>query len=134
MKHVSEVRVRYAETDQMGVVYHANYLIWCEIGRTDFIRALGFPYSEMEKSGTILAVADVNVRFIRSAVYDNLIKVFTRVTSVRSRAVKFEYDIMLDSGELLATASTVLVSVGKDGKSIGLSPEIRKSLEAAIEG
>ena len=58
MVHVSEFRVRYSETDQMGVVYHAEYLVWCEVGRTDFIRALGLPYAELERRGTALAVAE----------------------------------------------------------------------------
>ena len=63
----SEVRVRYAETDQMGVAYHANYLVWCEVGRTDFIRHLGVTYAEMERRGVRLAVADAHLRYHASA-------------------------------------------------------------------
>jgi acyl-CoA thioester hydrolase len=73
--HVSEFRVRYAETDQMGVVYHANYLVWCEVGRTDFIRAAGMSYREMEAAGVGLAVSDATMRFHAPARYDDVVRV-----------------------------------------------------------
>ena len=60
---ISEFRVRYSETDQMGVVYHAEYLVWCEVGRTDYIRSLGLPYAELERRGTALAVAEASIRY-----------------------------------------------------------------------
>ncbi len=60
--HVTELRVRYAETDQMGVVYHANYLVWCEVGRTEYIRAAGTPYAQLERDGVALAVVDITMR------------------------------------------------------------------------
>jgi len=134
MRHVSEFRVRYAETDQMGVVYHANYLIWCEVGRTDFIRALATPYSEIERAGTTLAVAEASFRYKRGARYDDLVYVETTIRDVRSRAVTFNYDVTLGDGTLLVTASTVLVSVGPDGRSVALPSELRHALEGAIEG
>ena len=77
-----EFRVRYAETDQMGVVYHANYLIWCEIGRTDHIRAMGTPYRDIEKQGITLAVSEASMRFHASARYDDLIRVETTLISL----------------------------------------------------
>lgn len=134
MQQVSEFRVRYAETDQMGVVYHANYLVWCEVGRTDLLRTLGKSYSEVEKSGLVLAVAEASLRFKRAARYDELIRVVTKVRSVRSRAVTFDYEIFHDSGTHLVSASTVLVSIGPDGRSVVLPSELRLALEGAIEG
>src|SRR5690606_42056109 len=92
-KTSSFLRVRYAETDQMGVVYHANYLVWCEVGRTDFIRAAGTSYAEMEREGLRLAVADAELRFIAPARYDDEIRVDTWVECVQSRAVTFGYEI-----------------------------------------
>jgi len=74
MPSISEFRVRYAETDQMGVAYHANYLIWCEIGRTDYIRQHGLSYARMERDGLLLAVSEANVRFHASARYDELVR------------------------------------------------------------
>ena len=77
--------MRYAETDQMGVVYHSNYLVWCEIGRTDFIRTLGTPYAQLERMGVLLAVSDVTLRCLASERYDDPIRIFTRLTEVRAR-------------------------------------------------
>jgi acyl-CoA thioester hydrolase len=85
MKHVStsEFRVRYSETDQMGVVYHTNYLIWCEIGRTDFIRTSGSTYADLERQGVLLAVSEASIRYHAAARYDDLIRVQTRLAAVR---------------------------------------------------
>lgn len=133
MQHVSEFRVRYAETDQMGVVYHANYLVWCEVGRTDLIRRLGKSYADVERDGISLAVAEAQLRFKRGARYDDVVKVTTSVTDVRSRFVTFTYDIRHSDGTPLATASTILVAVGREGKSTALPQELRQALENAIE-
>jgi acyl-CoA thioester hydrolase len=132
MQHVTEFRVRYAETDQMGVVYHANYLVWCEIGRTDFIRALGGSYAELERNGTALAVVEAQLRFMRPARYDDVIRVTTRVAEVRSRVVRFEYEIATDQGATLATAQTTLVGMGRDARSTVIPTPLREALERAI--
>src|SRR2546423_11431146 len=105
--HSIEFRVRYAETDQMQVVYHSNYLIWCEMGRTEFIRALGTPYAELERQNVTLAVIEANMRFHAGARYDNLIRVTTPVSAVRSRTITFDY--VITNGETachFATRST----------------------------
>src|SRR5690606_19189955 len=80
-----DLRVRYAETDQMGVVYHANYLVWCEVARTDLIRRFYLPYSELERRGVLLAVSEASLRYRAPARYEDLIRVYATVTSVRSR-------------------------------------------------
>lgn len=127
---VSVIRVRYAETDQMGVVYHANYLIWCEIGRTDFIRSRGMSYADMEQQGLLLAVTDVTMRLHASARYDDTLHVHTRLVAVRSRAVEFAYEITR-SGTCagIASVSTTLVSVSPQGRPVALPAEIRALLE-----
>jgi acyl-CoA thioester hydrolase len=128
----SELRVRYAETDQMGVVYHSNYLIWCEIGRTDLIRELGMPYAEMERQGVALAVSEATVRYQGAARYDDRIVVETRIADVRSRTVTFDYQIRsADTGARLATASTVLVSLDRSGRTTVMPEHIRRLLESA---
>ena len=130
--HISEFRVRYSETDQMGVVYHAEYLVWCEVGRTDFIRALGLPYSELERRGTALAVAEASIRYHATARYDDLIRVETRLVEVRSRAITFEYLIQrAASGDRLATARTLLVSLDSEGKPSPLPRDVRHLMERA---
>ena len=103
------LRVRYAETDQMGVVYHSNYLIWFEVGRVEMLRQMGFTYREMEKQdGTRLAVADVRCRFKAPALYDDLISVRTRLLNVRESLVHFGYQVVrATDGNLLAEGETV---------------------------
>lgn len=130
---ISELRVRYAETDQMGVVYHANYLVWCELGRTDFIRALGKSYAELEREGVLLAVSDVTMRFHASARYDDLIRVQTRLTSAGSRGLVFAYRVMrADTDALLVSVTTSLVAINKTGRPAGMPREVRAVLEAAV--
>src|SRR3954470_16032829 len=91
--HATELRVRYAETDRMGIVYYANYLVWCEVGRVEFMRALGRDYASLEREGFGLAVAEATVRYLAPARFDDLVRVQTTLTTVRSRAVTFDYVI-----------------------------------------
>ena len=114
----------------MGVVYHAEYLVWCEVGRTDFIRNLGLPYSELERSGTALAVAEATIRYHAPARYDDLIRVETRLVEVRSRAITFEYLIRHGAtGDRLASARTLLVSLDQAGKPTPLPADVRALME-----
>jgi acyl-CoA thioester hydrolase len=131
----TELRVRYAETDQMGVVYHAHYLVWCEVARTSLIRELGSSYAQLEKDGLILAVADARVRYHAPAHYDEQIAVACWVSSVQSRAVTFEYRIDRIDGDApvrLATASTMLIALDPDGATRRLPPQLIEKLRAAI--
>jgi acyl-CoA thioester hydrolase len=130
--HSIEFRVRYAETDQMQVVYHANYLVWCEIGRTEFIRALGTPYAELERQNVTLAVVEATMRFHSAARYDNLIRVTTTVSDVRSRTITFDYVISnAETGERFVTASTKLASLTRDSRLTTLPESLRKILKDA---
>lgn len=127
-----ELRVRYAETDKMGVVYHSHYLIWCELGRTDHIRDCGMSYREMEEAGIMLAVAEANVRYRAPARYDDLVRVETTLTNVSSRAVTFDYLITnAATGERLATARTLLVALDPSHRVVALPGSIRARLETS---
>src|SRR5256714_10215188 len=131
--HSIEFRVRYAESDQMQVVYHSNYLIWCEMGRTEFIRALGTPYAELERQNVTLAVVEANMRFHAGARYDNLIRVTTTVSDVRSRTITFDYVITdAETGDKFVTASTKLASLTRDNRLTTLPDHLRKLLEDAL--
>jgi acyl-CoA thioester hydrolase len=131
--HTVEFRVRYAETDQMRVVYHANYLIWCEIGRTEFIRQVWAPYAEAERLGVALAVVEANLRFHAAARYDDMVRVTTTLREVRSRTVTFNYVISnVATGRQLVTASTTLVGFSPEGTVAALPEELRASLESHI--
>ena len=106
----SRLRVRYAETDQMGVVYHANYFIWFEVGRVEFLRQLGFSYRDMEKEdGCFIAVADARCRYKAPARYDDEIVVKTYLRNVRESVVHFGYDLLRVDGTLLAEGETTHV-------------------------
>jgi acyl-CoA thioester hydrolase len=128
--HEFDLRVRYAETDQMGVVYHTNYLVWCEIGRTELIRAMtGVSYAKLEERGVLLAVAELTIRYHGAARYDNMVRVRTTLTDARSRSVTFEYLITnADSGERLASAKTVLVSLDDAGRPVTMPVQLRQKL------
>ena len=132
--HETLLRVRYAETDKMGVVYHANYLVWCEIGRTELIRALGgVSYAQLEAEGVLLAVAELSIRYHGAARYDNMIRVRTSLADARSRSVTFEYLITnAETGDRLASAKTVLVSLGRDGRPVVMPEHLRTRLAQGI--
>jgi acyl-CoA thioester hydrolase len=123
-----EFRTRYAETDQMGIIHHAAYLEWCEIGRTDLIRRAYKSYAEVEKEGILLPVTDVHMRYHASARYDELVRVTTWIEQLRSRAVVFGYLIerVDDDGSTarLVSATTSLTPIGRDGRPRALPATI----------
>jgi acyl-CoA thioester hydrolase len=119
----------------MGVVYHAEYLVWCEIGRTEYIRALGLPYAEMEQRGTFLAVADASLRYHAPARYDDRIRVETTLQSAGSRAITFEYAIFnADTGVKLVSARTMLVALDPSGRATTIPNDIRERMQAELPG
>jgi len=118
MPHVSKsrFRVRYAETDQMGMVYYANYLVWLEIGRSDFCRECGFSYRDLEREEQVfLTVAEANCRYLAPARYEDEILVETELSRARSRVIEFTYRIKRSS-TLLAEGRTLHVVIGPDGR------------------
>lgn len=125
----SELRVRYAETDQMGVAHHSNYLVWCEQARTDHMRALGASYSSMEEQGLLLPVVEVHVRFRAAARYDEVIRVKCWVREVSSRQVTFGYAVeRVADSRLLATATTSLMAVNANYERARIPDHIRRKL------
>jgi acyl-CoA thioester hydrolase len=133
-KYETRLRVRYAETDQMGVVYHSNYIIWFEVGRVEMLRQLGFTYREMEKQdATHIAVVDVRCRFKAPALYDDCIIVRTCLLNVRDSMLHFGYEIERESdGTLLAEGETVHLVVDAEFKRMTLPDKYRQRfLQAA---
>jgi acyl-CoA thioester hydrolase len=128
--HDTTVRVRYAETDQMGVVYHANYLIWFEVGRVELMRAMGFEYKTMETEDDChIVVAEAHCRYERSARYDEVLRVRTRIAEWRNRIVKFSYEIFREADDtLLTTGCTTHVICGSNGRPKALPPKYRDVL------
>lgn len=113
----------------MGVVYHANYLVWCEVGRTEYLRDRGADYAALERSGTVLAVAEASLRYHASARYGDVVRVETTLSDLRSRMIAFDYLIVhAETGARLATAHTTLVSIDRAGRPSRLPEETRELL------
>ena len=131
--HDTTVRVRYAETDQMGVVYHANYFVWFEVGRVELMRALGIEYKRMEiEDDCHIVVVDVHCRYHVSARYDEVLRVRTRIAESRNRSIRFSYEILRDSDQtLLAAGETLHVICGSNGKPKLLPEKYRLILGTA---
>jgi|SRR6187399_564711 len=126
----TRVRVRYAETDQMGVVYHANYLVWMEIGRVEYWRAAGLRYRDMEREdGILLVVAEVNCRYRAPAFYDDEVIIRTGIAESNARMIKFVYELVSsDDGRVLATGETKHVFCGRDRKPTKVSAKYHEVL------
>ena len=122
--HETPVRVRYAETDKMGVVYHANYLIWFEIGRTEFCRARGFSYNDMEENeNAFLVVAESYCRYKAPAFYDDELLVRTHVTELRRRSLRFGYEVVrMSDGTVIAEGETGHVVTDGTGRIRSVPP------------
>ncbi len=110
-KNIIQIRVRYGETDQMGVVYHANYASYFEVGRTEWLRQYGITYKSMEESGIMLPVISLNINYKNSARYDDLIKVETTLKKMPTASIEFDYKLIDENNQLLATANTKLAFI-----------------------
>lgn len=105
------IRVRYGETDQMGVVYHANYAAYFEVGRTEWLREFGLSYSQMEADGIMLPVVSLAINYKNSARYDDVLKVKTTLKKMPTASIEFTYELRNESDVLLATGSTILAFI-----------------------
>ena len=127
--HHTQVRVTYADTDAMGIVYHANYLCWLEVGRTELMRSLGIAYKEMEEGGTFLPVSEVFCKYHVPARYDDLLIIETTVDFLKRASIQFSYRILRQSDEtLLITGSTLHAFVDREGKIVKVPPALRSKL------
>ena len=128
--HQTRLRVRYAETDQMGVVYYANYLVWMEVGRVELVRALGFQYKELEQSdGLYLSVIEAQCRYIFPARYDQEIVVETKTVKATSRTLEFGYVIRsAEPDRLLAEGVTRHIWLNRDWRPTALPERYRAAL------
>ncbi|MGE5361976.1 MAG: acyl-CoA thioesterase [Bacteroidales bacterium] len=123
----SHLRVRYAETDQMGVVYYANYLVWFEVGRTDWLRQAGFTYRELEQSGIVLPVVEVRSEYRQPARYDDNLEIRTRGTLLSGVRVRFDYEVVREqNGAVAACGHTVHASIDPTGRPARLPEQVRR--------
>jgi acyl-CoA thioester hydrolase len=128
----SRFRARYAETDQMGIVYYAHYLTWMEVGRTDFCRDCGFSYRDLEREEqAFIAVVEASCRYLAPARYDDEILIETELVRVKTRVLEFVYRIRCGSS-LLAEGRTVHVVIGPDGKARTMPPRYLELLKSKL--
>jgi len=126
-------RVRYAETDAMGIAHHSSYVIWLEMGRTEFMRAYGFTYRQLEESGVVMPVLELNVRYKRAAVYDDELCIATWLEELTRTRIKLAYSITRTSDDLLLTeAYTLHTFTTPDGRPLRIThhPEAWEKLQA----
>jgi len=130
----TRLRVRYAETDQMGVVYHTNHLVWFEVGRVELMRQMGFSYRDMEqKDDRYIAVAEVNCRYRAPVRYDDEVVVRTKIKTVRESVMLFSYELLrADDGSLLAEGETVHVVIDSKMKKVPLPEKYLKVFRSAV--
>lgn len=122
---IHRIRVRYAETDKMGVVYYANYLVYLEEARAAFMRAIGYPYSKLEEEGIYAPVRECMVQYLSPLYYDDLFEVEVWVEDLRRSSFKFAYTLKRD-GEILAKGYTLHVLVNKDLKPVKIPDKLKK--------
>jgi acyl-CoA thioester hydrolase len=130
----SRIAVRYAETDKQGVVYHANYIIYFEVGRTDFCANAGYPYPRMEEDGVFIVVTEVRARYRRAATYGDELTVETRFGDFRSRGCSFYYRILLPDGGVSAEGETHHLFLDAAGKPRTVPQAVRKAFETFVRG
>ena len=124
----AQVRVRYAETDAMGVVHHANYFVWFELGRTEYTRAVGLAYREVEARGVRLVVIEASARFHAPARYDDVVVIRTAVSDVSKATLVFAYEARLPAGTLLVDGQTVHAATDLAGRVRRIPEEVRTAL------
>jgi len=123
------VRVRYAETDQMGVAWHGEYLAWFEVGRSDLLRGCGCTYRELEAQGLRLPVIEVQARYLRPALYDDVLEIHTRLTDVGGARVSFDYEVHREGTDgPLATGSTSHAAIDLRGRPRRIPEDLRRRL------
>lgn len=132
MEHTTTVRVRYGEVDRMGIAYHGHYLAWFELGRTEFLRAQGHTYRDLEDGGALLMVVETGVRHLAPAHYDDDLSILARLVGARGATLRFEYEVRHGS-RLLATGFTVLALVDRTGRPRRLGPDFLAMMSAAGE-
>jgi acyl-CoA thioester hydrolase len=129
IRHVSRLRVRYAETDQMGVVYYANYFVWFEVARTEWIRATGWSYRDMEADGVSLPVIEAHCDYRRPARYDDEVEIRTVAQLLSPVRVRFDYELMrAGDDQPLAVAYTLHASLDRQGRPCRLPARVREIL------
>jgi acyl-CoA thioester hydrolase len=128
----NKLRVRYQETDRMGIVYHSNYLIWFEIGRTELFRKIGVSYSELEKDGYYLVVTEANCQYRVPATYDDELEILTRLTELKNTTLTFNYEVR-KGGTLITSGMTKHAFIDANGKIVRIPAILTEALSKEVK-
>ena len=135
MGYISTIEVRYAETDQMGIAHHSNYAVWFEVARTDFIKAAGISYTDVEKEGIITPLTSLECKYKKAAFYEDQLQIHVNLTKLSTVRLEFSYKVTRGD-DLIATGKTTHGMVTKDLKPINVKkehPEIYRMFENALD-
>lgn len=123
IQHTTQVRVRYGETDRMGYVYYGNHALYYEVGRVEMLRFMGYPYDEMERDGVMCPVTALEVRYLRPALYDELLTITTKITEKPTQSIVFEVEIRNEAAKLVSVGKVVLAFVDADTRKRCNAPD-----------
>jgi acyl-CoA thioester hydrolase len=132
--HETRIRVRYKDTDRMGVIYYGNYLTFFEIGRTEYMRELDFPYSKLEAGGYTLVVTEAFAKYHANVGYDAMVTVKTKIGEQRGATVRFDYEVVSEEMKLLVTGHTVHACINASMKATRLPEHLRRLIEEKLKG
>jgi len=135
LKTYTQIEVRYAETDQMGVVHHSVYPVWFEVARTQFSQEMGVPYKEMEKMGLMLPVRELSIKYMEPAKYGDTITIETEAVRLTPARIVFSYQVLAE-GKMIAEGSTLHAWVGRNFRPVNLKktfPQVYESVSKTIE-
>jgi len=130
--HETKIRVRYKDTDRLGVVYYGNYLTFFEVGRAEFMRDLGFPYSELEADGYSLVVTEAHAKYHGNVGYDAMVTVKTAISEIRGARMRFDYEVLADNGKLLVSGYTVHGCINAKSKPSRIPPAVKATIEEKL--
>lgn len=123
--HETQIRIRYKDTDRMGVVYYGNYLTFFEVGRSELMREMGFAYAEVEADGYILVVTEANAKYRANVGYDSLVTVKTKIAEMKHASMRFEYEVVDENGKLLVSGHTAHACLDSNLKPVRLPSDLR---------
>jgi acyl-CoA thioester hydrolase len=130
--HEAQIRVRYKDTDRMGVVYYGNYLTFFEVGRAELMRDLGFPYAEIEADGYILVVTEASAKYHANVGYDSEVTVKTKIAKVKNASIRFNYEVVDEAGKLLVSGHTVHACLNSGLRPVRIPADLKKVINKNI--
>ncbi len=130
--HTTDIRIRYKDTDRMGVVYYGNYFTFFEIGRSEYMRELGFPYSRLEREGYSLVVTEASAKYHANVGYDSLIRVKTAITELRKVRLRFDYEVISENNVRLVSGHTIHACLNSNQKLVKIPHVMMKIMEERV--